>query len=139
MTIQPSLIVWTVLCFAALYFVLKKLLFDPLLEIMDARREKIASVEQAEKEALRLAEEERLRLLQTREAQEAALREQEREKLESLKAAGKEQLEEAKRARFTAVENCRVQAEAALAAAIPEIETAAGQAAERYLSQLFSD
>jgi F-type H+-transporting ATPase subunit b len=42
MTLQPSLIIWTVICFAVLMLVLSKLLFKPLLSFMDARNEKIA-------------------------------------------------------------------------------------------------
>ena len=35
MTIEPSLVVWTVLCFLALMQILKKLLFQPMLTFMD--------------------------------------------------------------------------------------------------------
>ena len=42
MTIQPSVVIWTVICFAALYFILKYLLFDPVLKVMDKREKKIA-------------------------------------------------------------------------------------------------
>ena len=41
MNIQPSIMVWTVICFLILTVILKKLLFTPVLEIMDSRREKI--------------------------------------------------------------------------------------------------
>ena len=67
MTIEPSLIVWTVLCFLALVLILKKLLFQPMLTFMDARTE-------YEAEARRLADE--------RAAQEAQLRQSDAEALE---------------------------------------------------------
>ena len=41
MNIQPSVMVWTVICFLILTVILKNLLFTPLLKIMDSRREKI--------------------------------------------------------------------------------------------------
>ena len=41
MNIQPSVMVWTVICFLILTVILKKLLFTPVLEIIDSRREKI--------------------------------------------------------------------------------------------------
>ena len=41
MNIQPSVMVWTVICFLILMVILKNLLFTPLLKIMDSRREKI--------------------------------------------------------------------------------------------------
>jgi len=37
LTINPSEVIWTILCFLALYFVLKRFLFDPLVTFMDAR------------------------------------------------------------------------------------------------------
>lgn len=37
LTVNPSEVIWTILCFLALYFVLKRFLFDPLVAFMDAR------------------------------------------------------------------------------------------------------
>ena len=77
MTLQPSLIIWTVVCFCLLMLVLHKLLFKPMLTFMDARSEKIASARlRAEKaaeereEALSRLENERT--LALRSAQESA-------------------------------------------------------------------
>ena len=41
MNFQPSIMVWTVICFLLLMVILKKLLFAPVLKVMDSRREKI--------------------------------------------------------------------------------------------------
>ena len=41
MTIQPSVMVWTVICFLILMAILKNLLFTPVLKMIDSRREKI--------------------------------------------------------------------------------------------------
>lgn len=41
MTIQPSVIIWTVICFCLLMLILDRLLFRPILKFMDARQEKI--------------------------------------------------------------------------------------------------
>ena len=38
MSINVSELIWTILCFFVLLFVLKKLLIDPLLKVMDARK-----------------------------------------------------------------------------------------------------
>ena len=46
MNIQPSVIIWTVICFLLLMVILKNLLFKPVLTILDKRKEKIASAEQ---------------------------------------------------------------------------------------------
>lgn len=77
MNIQPSLIVWTVICFCLLLLILKKLLYDPLLRCMDQREARIAASQAhlRELEAVRLlavhAAEEDQR--QQREAAEKAL------------------------------------------------------------------
>ncbi len=57
MTIQISLVIWTVIGFVTLSLILNKFLFKPLLNLMDARNEKIrkgeeerqASIERVEK------------------------------------------------------------------------------------------
>ena len=74
MTIEPSLIVWTVLCFFALMLILKKLLFQPMLTFMDTRKAKEDARTEYEAEARRLADE--------RAAQEAQLRQSDAEALE---------------------------------------------------------
>ncbi len=51
MTIEPSLIVWTVLCFLALMLILKKLLFQPMLTFMDTRNAKIEAARKAKEDA----------------------------------------------------------------------------------------
>lgn len=69
MTIQPSVLIWTVLSFCALAFILNKFLFKPLLKVMDERNEKITGDKEkkrAELEArekmLAEAEEERINI-----------------------------------------------------------------------------
>lgn len=43
MSINVSEVIWTVICFFALLFVLKKFLFDPLIKFMDDRDARIAA------------------------------------------------------------------------------------------------
>lgn len=71
MTIEPSLIVWTVLCFLALMVILKKLLFQPMLALMDARSAKIEAARKA-KEQARAEHDEKLRRMQDEHAAQAA-------------------------------------------------------------------
>ena len=42
MTIQPSVLIWTIICFCLMMVILNKLLFKPLLSFMDARNDRIA-------------------------------------------------------------------------------------------------
>ena len=73
MTIQPSVVIWTVICFAALYFILKYLLFDPVLKVMDKREKKIADSKKAKKDASAAAEEKRRTILSEREKERQKL------------------------------------------------------------------
>ena len=50
MTIQISLVIWTVIGFVTLSLILNKYLFKPMLSLMDARNEKIRKSE-AERQA----------------------------------------------------------------------------------------
>ncbi len=63
LSIQVSVIFWTVICFFLLMLILRNLLFKPMLACMDARRKKISDAElkhrndlDGEKEAAALAE-----------------------------------------------------------------------------------
>lgn len=58
MTIQPSVTIWTILCFLALMWILDRLLFRPILGLLDKRREKIDGAAAAKASALRQREEE---------------------------------------------------------------------------------
>jgi len=71
-TIQVSILLWTILCFVALMLVLNRLLFRPLLGFMDKRREKIDGAKHARQTALREREEE----LQRREEDRASAKKQ---------------------------------------------------------------
>ena len=82
MTIEPSLIVWTVLCFLALVLILKKLLFQPMLTFMDTRNAKIEAARKAKENARTEYEAEARRLADERAAQEAQLRQSDAEALE---------------------------------------------------------
>ena len=82
MTIEPSLIVWTVLCFLALMLILKKLLFQPMLTFMDTRNAKIEAARKAKEDARTEYEAEARRLADERAAQEAQLRQSGAEALE---------------------------------------------------------
>ena len=51
MSINVSEVIWTVVCFFALLFVLKKFLFGPLIAFMDERQTRIDAGEAANREA----------------------------------------------------------------------------------------
>lgn len=91
--VQPSLIIWTVICFGLFMLVLDRLLFRPLLKLMDERRERTEGA--------------RLRLAEAREAHEAELEEaRSREEANRIAAIESERLE-AERIRKNAEEELR--------------------------------
>ncbi len=96
MTIQISLVIWTVIGFVTLSLILNKYLFKPMLSLMDARNEKIRKSE-AERQAA-IEREEKIRkarelsnLARTQEAIKLTEKElaDERKKTEEILAAKK--------------------------------------------------
>ena len=57
MSINVSEVIWTIICFFALLFVLKKFLFDPLIKFMDQRQAGIDAGLEKGREAQRKKEE----------------------------------------------------------------------------------
>jgi F-type H+-transporting ATPase subunit b len=59
--VTPGLMIWTIVCFAITFFVLRKFAFGPIQQMIDARREKIeqaiAEADNARQEARKLLEE----------------------------------------------------------------------------------
>jgi F-type H+-transporting ATPase subunit b len=59
--VTPGLMIWTIICFAITFFVLRKYAFGPIQQLIDARREKIeqsiAEADNARAEARRILEE----------------------------------------------------------------------------------
>ena len=57
MSIDISLVIWTIICFFALYFVLKYLWFKPIISFMDARKARIEAGLEAGSKATQLSAE----------------------------------------------------------------------------------
>ena len=59
--VRPGLMIWTIVCFAITYFVLRKYAFGPIQQMIDTRRERIeqaiAEADNARQEARNLLEE----------------------------------------------------------------------------------
>ncbi len=110
MTIQLSVLIWTVICFCVFMLVLDRLLFRPLLRFMDRRREKMECADLLEKQRLRreaaarleaeAAEKKRLEALELRKDRER-LKAQYEERLRAL-ASSLENDAVTKRAEFEA-------------------------------------
>lgn len=89
MTIQISLVIWTIIGFVTLSLILNRFLFTPLLKVMDARNEKIKRAEAERQEELERREKtKKSGLAHAQEAQKAAEKEltNERKKTEIILA-----------------------------------------------------
>ena len=85
MTIQPSLIIWTVICFCLFALVLNGLIIKPVLKVIDARKERLARAKAAKQAALQAAEDARLALEAGRAEAERAERDRLQTRLERLR------------------------------------------------------
>ena len=139
MNIQLPIILWTVVCFAALYLILKYLLFRPVLGVMDKRKKKIDDARNAREALDRQQEEARAKLVAEQEKLlNTSMKEQETE-TEKIRTEGKQLLEDARIKRIAYVENYREKTEAEfndeMTQALPVIDNAA----ELFVSRLFAD
>lgn len=139
MSIQISVIIWTVICFALLMLILHNLLFAPVLKLMDARRKRIDDAR--EKKALleKSAKEHEKQLALQKAEHDKQLKEQERALAEQINADGKRQIENAQKKRLEDVEKYRLQVQEDYAQIVssvaPEIDKAAKIFAEKLISQ----
>lgn len=104
MTVQPSVTVWTILCFLALMLILERLLFRPVLSLLDKRREKIGQ-----------AKEEKERVAREREEEIARLRDEHEKTEKGLLRAASDELERIRRENERRVAEKRAENEARLA------------------------
>lgn len=107
MSIQISVVIWTIICFILLMIILNNLLFKPVLEIMDKRREKIAAAKAKKAERDRItAENERLvaEKIAEHEAKEIRLV---KERVEKVRADRKKAVEAAKEVRLNKLDETR--------------------------------
>ena len=112
MSIQISVTIWTVICFILAMLILNNLLFKPVLEIMDKRREKIAAAraKKAERDSL-IVENERLvaEKMAEHKANEKKLI---KERVEKVQSDRKKAVEAAKEVRLHKLDETRRNTEA---------------------------
>ena len=111
MTIQLSVLVWTIICFVLLMLILHHLLFQPVLKVMDDRKARIQSAAKKKAEHERIAEQNAAALREEEAARLAATRRQIKEQIETIRSDGKKAVEAANDERLRAVECFRQQAE----------------------------
>ncbi|MBR2868425.1 MAG: ATP synthase F0 subunit B [Clostridia bacterium] len=97
MNIQPSVMVWTVICFLLLMIILKNLLFTPVLKIIDSRREKIEAAAKKKEDIEKLVVEHKIQAEKEKVLAEEKHRKETKQKLEQLQLQSKKEIEAAQR------------------------------------------
>lgn len=97
MNIQPSVMVWTVICFLLLMLILKNLLFTPVLKMIDSRREKIQAAAKKKEDIEKLVLEHKNQAEKEKASAEEKNRKETKQKLEQLQLQSKKEIEAAQR------------------------------------------
>ncbi len=105
MNIQVSVIIWTVICFVLLMLILKNLLFKPVLELMDKRKEKIKNASDKKIQLEELEREHEKVCLKEKEEAYLAHQKQVKEQIEEIRKQSKKDIEEARALRLKKIES----------------------------------
>ena len=111
MTIQLSVLIWTIICFGLLMLILHHLLFQPVLKVMDDRKARIRGATRKKAEYAAITEKNAAALREKEAARLEAQRKQIKEQIETIRLDGKKAAEAAKDGRLHAVDGYRKQAE----------------------------
>ena len=129
MNFQPSVIVWTIICFLLLTVILRKLLFEPVLKVLDQRKEKIEKAKSKKAEIERLTAEHE-EYIKEQQQQDSKNREAMAKQIASdIQSEGKKQIEIAQRQCLEEIQNYREsmvdERRRIVDGVAPEMETAA--------------
>ncbi len=138
MNIQPSVIVWTVICFLLLTVILKNLLFAPVLSMLDRRREKVESADKKLKDIESITAENEKRLAEAKARAEAEGIALAKEKAQQIQSQGKKEIENAHRKCLSDIEEYRNgitgEYDKIVYSVAPKMETAAAIFAKNIIS-----
>lgn len=138
MNIQPSIMVWTVICFLLLMVVLKNFLFTPVLKVMDDRRERINSAKEKKENIEKLIQENEEQLEKQKVLASEKRRKEVKNKLEQIQLQGKREIEAAQRQCLADIEQYREdivsEHDKIVDSVAPKMETAAALFAKNIIS-----
>ncbi len=138
MNIQPSIIVWTVICFLLLTVILKNLLFTPVLKMLDSRREKVENADKKLRDIRSITEENERRLTDEKARAEAEGVANAKKKVQQIQSQGKNKIEIAHRKSLSDIEEYRKgikgEYDKIVYSVAPKMETAAAIFAKNIIS-----
>ncbi len=138
MNIQPSIMVWTVICFLLLMVVLKNFLFTPVLKVMDDRRERINSAKEKKENIEKLIQENEEQLEKQKVLAAENRRKEVKNKIEQIQLQGKKEIEAAQRQCLADIQQYREdivsEHDKIVDSVAPKMETAAALFAKNIIS-----
>lgn len=138
MNIQPSIIVWTVICFLLLTVILKNLLFNPVLKMLDSRREKVENADKKLRDIKEITEENERRLTDEKARAEAEGVANAKKRVQQIQSQGKKEIEIAHRKSLSDIEEYRKgikgEYDKIVYSVAPKMETAAAIFAKNIIS-----
>ena len=138
MNIQPSIMVWTVICFLLLCVILKNLLFDPVLKVIDSRHEKTEAAKEKKRKFEDLVSEHEVQLEKEKILAEERNRKLAKQRLEQIQLQSKKEIEDAQRQCLADVQKYREdiidEREKIVSSVAPKMETAAALFAKNIIS-----
>ena len=139
MTIQLSISVWTVICFVLLMIILDKLLFKPVLKVMDERKERIkrAADTKAEYEEKQKAYDALILEKKKQAQQEQSLKI--KKKIESIRKESKEAVEAANQRRIRTVDDFRLKTDEEQGLILKDLSAHATEIAEYFADSLVKE
>lgn len=139
MTIQLSISVWTVICFVLLMIILDKLLFKPVLKVMDERKERIkrAADTKAEYEGKQKAYDALILEKKKQAQQEQSL--EIKKQIESIRAESKEAVETANQRRIRTVDDFRLKTDEEQGLILKDLSAHAAEIAEYFADSLVKE
>ena len=138
MNIQPSVIVWTVICFLLLMIILKNLLFTPVLKMLDSRKEKVEAADKKLRDIESIEAENTKRIAAEKIRAEAESVAEAKDKVQQIQSQGKKEIENAQRKCLSDIEKYRQgitgEYDKIVYSVAPKMETAAAIFAKNIIS-----
>ena len=138
MSIQISVIIWTVICFLLLMLILHNWLFKPVLEVMEKRRNRIEKAKEKQLEIQRLSAEHESMLA---EQKKTFLKEQKAKadmEIEKIQADSKKSVDSARTVRLNTYETYREECAKEYSRILSNAEKSTEQIAEIFAERLIT-
>lgn len=138
MSIQISVIIWTVICFLLLMLILHNWLFKPVLEVMEKRRNRIEKAREKQLEAQRISAEHEQLLAEQKIAFEKEQKAITAAEIENINADSKNAVEAARVSRLNTYEVYREECVREYSRIISSAESSTKQIAEIFADRIIN-